>query len=65
MSKHINPKHHSVLVAEIADWRNENLISTELANILIARYPENNRSNAVTLLSIIGAVLVGLGAILL
>ena len=65
MSERIPPKLYNALSTEIRCWRDENLISHELAETLISRYPiGSSRSSAITFLSIIGAVLIGLGALL-
>ncbi len=65
MSERIPPKFYHALSTEIRCWRDENLISHELAEALISRYPiGSSRSSAITFLSIIGAVLIGLGALL-
>lgn len=65
MSERIPPKLYAALGNEIKSWAGENIISEEVAQQLIARYPASaSRSNAVAVLTIIGAVLVGLGTLL-
>jgi uncharacterized membrane protein len=65
MADRIPPKLFSALANEINSWREDALIDDNLAATLIARYPISTpRSNAVVLLTTIGAVLVGLGTLL-
>lgn len=61
----IPAKLNSALAKEIATWAAENIVSDEQANLLLARYPvKHGGTHAITLVTIIGAVLVGLGTLL-
>src|SRR5262249_40204570 len=56
---------HRQLVNEIGRWQAEKLIAPELAASLIARYPEPvTKNRLITILSMLGAILIGLGALL-
>ncbi len=64
MSK-LSAKHQKVVVSEIARWQHDGTIDSDLALRLTAEYPLHSaRPNVSQALSIVGAVLVGLGAIL-
>lgn len=53
------------LLIEINRWQEEKLIPTELASLLVARYPEPvTKSRLVTILLMLGSILMGLGALL-
>ncbi|MBL0186696.1 MAG: DUF2157 domain-containing protein [Candidatus Obscuribacter sp.] len=65
MSDRIKPGMHEALAGEIRHWQEQQLISSEQADKLIALYPPvDYRSHVVTVVTIIGAVLVGLGGLL-
>ncbi len=65
MTDGISPKLYGALANEIDLWRQDGLIGDALAKALKARYPAcPPQSNAVAMLTTIGAVLVGLGALL-
>jgi len=65
MSKRIPPKLYGALSNEINLWQAEGLIDRTLEEQLLSRYPSGSyQSNALTIVSIIGAVLVGLGTLL-
>ncbi len=58
-------KHQKVVASEISRWQKEGTIDTDLAQRLTAQYPLHaSRPNVSQAVSIVGAVLVGLGAIL-
>jgi len=61
----LSVKHQKVVVGEISRWQKDGTIDEDLAKRLTAEYPlHSSRPNASQALSIVGAVLVGLGAIL-
>jgi len=65
MSNFIPPKLFAAMANEIRAWREEEIINDLQAATLLARYPLGaERSSAVTLLTTIGAVLIGLGTLL-
>jgi uncharacterized membrane protein len=65
MAEHLSPKFRQALAGEIAVWRDEKLIADDLANLLLARYPAIEQpGRLITVLTILGSVLVGLGALL-
>jgi uncharacterized membrane protein len=56
---------HRHLISEINRWQEEKLIAPELAASLIARYPEPvTKNRLITILSMLGSILMGLGALL-
>jgi len=58
-------KHQKLVVGEIARWQQEGMIGKDLAENLTAIYPlQSDKPNVSQALSIVGAVLVGLGTIL-
>jgi uncharacterized membrane protein len=64
MSK-LPAKHQKIVVGEITRWQEEGSIEEELAKKLISQYPlRSSKPNISQAMSVIGAVLVGLGAIL-
>ncbi len=61
----LSAKHQKVVVGEISRWQQEGTIDEDLAKRLTAQYPLHKaRPNVSQALSIVGAILVGLGAIL-
>ncbi|MFA6209249.1 MAG: DUF2157 domain-containing protein [Candidatus Obscuribacterales bacterium] len=61
----IPAKLNVALAKEIESWAKESIISDEQAKVLLARYPaKHGGAHAITLVTIIGAVLVGLGTLL-
>lgn len=64
MSK-LSAKHQSIVVGEISRWQEEGTIEEGLAALLRSQYPlHGSRPNVSQALSVVGAVLVGLGVIL-
>ena len=61
----VSPKHYPALVEEIRAWADESIIDAAVAERLLTRYSiPHGGFNAVGALSIVGAVLVGLGTLL-
>lgn len=61
----LSAKHQRIVVGEISRWQEEGTIEEELAALLRSQYPLHPaRPNVSQALSIVGAVLVGLGVIL-
>ncbi|HIN63213.1 MAG TPA: DUF2157 domain-containing protein, partial [Candidatus Obscuribacterales bacterium] len=64
MSK-LSAKHQKIVAGEIARWQQDGMIEEDLAVKLTSLYPLHSaRVNVSQALSVVGAVLVGLGAIL-
>ena len=58
-------KHTAWLHSQIHLWVSEGLIEKETGNTLLQRYPgKNSNSRSISLLTVIGAVVFGLGVIL-
>src|SRR5262249_42315450 len=65
MSQHLSPKQQKLVVSEIKSWSADSVIPAELAAALIGRYPPHAAAaNIPGALTIVGAVLVGLGTLL-
>lgn len=65
MAQQFPPKFHKALAAEVSSWQEENLITKDVADVLLARYPVKGTQGAIiTIMTILGSVLVGLGALL-
>jgi uncharacterized membrane protein len=65
MSEQTQPRFRTALAEEISTWQHEGLIDTQLAQLLQERYPLIAQSSKLmTIALIVGAVMVGLGAIL-
>lgn len=65
MSEQLTPRFRTALTKEVAIWKTDGLISDETAAAIIARYPVLSRkSTMVGVVTIVGAVLVGLGTLL-
>lgn len=66
MSTKIPRNFHHLLITEINRWQEEKLIAPELAANLIARYPEPvaAKNRLIAILSMLGSILIGLGALL-
>ncbi|MBX9691738.1 MAG: DUF2157 domain-containing protein [Cyanobacteria bacterium] len=65
MSKTQSRKIQKAIVDEISQWRREDLISTELERVLLARYPSrDHRTDVSGAITMFGAILVGLGTLL-
>lgn len=65
MSFQSSDKFRKTLVGEIACWQNEDLITKELSDILLARYSlREQQGKMITVLTILGSILIGLGVLL-
>src|SRR6516165_4943096 len=65
MSETMSRAFHRQLINEIGQWQAEKLVAPELAASLIARYPAPvTKNRLITILSMLGAILIGLGALL-
>lgn len=61
----LTPKQQKLIAQEIETWTVEKLIGEELSATLLARYPlKEQKANVSGALSLIGSILVGLGALL-
>ena len=65
MSEQLTARFRTTLAQEVENWKLEGLVSEETAAQIITRYPLlSKRSGLITGLTILGAVLVGLGTLL-
>ncbi len=65
MVQQLSPKFRKALAAEISIWQQESLITRDIADMLLARYPTaGNQGVLITVMAILGSVLVGLGTLL-
>lgn len=65
MSEQLTPRFRTALGKEVEIWRREGLVSDITAAAILQRYPVlSKKSTFITILTILGAVLVGLGTLL-
>jgi uncharacterized membrane protein len=65
MSEQLTARFRTALGKEVEVWRREGLVSDKTADAILQRYPVlSKKSTFITILTILGAVLIGLGTLL-